>query len=295
MGPAPLPPHERSWRHPSELAADERELVRLSEAPASTRTFAMVTGSIGLLAVVALMITVTPGRQRSPVALDSTTIPSVQVAVAQHAVAPVFDSPNPTVPSHTLALVSFRLATPIGDGRQALTTWAGDSATEGTELDVQLTSGPVVTAVVESIDDDLIVLSITASVDGHPVAQGLPAPDEIVTVLVDPPMTVPFADVATIDVAEGTPVLDDDGELVGLCTRRRNNAVGVVDVTGTDGEQSDAAATTDAGSGSSSTPTSSTPASSDPGSTAPGSSGPVTTTSRSNVSVRNAGATNGVP
>ena len=42
------------------------------------------------------------------------------------------------------------------------------------------------------------------------------------TVLVDghPPQVVAMTELAGLDVDEGTPVLDDDGDLVGLCTRR---------------------------------------------------------------------------
>jgi hypothetical protein len=231
VGPAPLPPHERTWRHPSELAADERDLVRLSEASSSTRAFAMVTGTVGLLAVAALMITITPRREHSPVALESTTIPSAQVA----SLAVV--SSVATTPPRSLALaVAIRLATPVGDGRQALMTLSGADAAEGTELDVQLTSGPVVTAVVAGMTDEMMVVSISGQVEGHTIASGLPSPDEIVTVMLDPPITVPFADVGEVDAGEGTPVLDDDGELVGLCTRGHGagGATSVVDVTGSD-------------------------------------------------------------
>jgi hypothetical protein len=205
--------------------------VRLSEASSSTRAFAMVTGTVGLLAVAALMITITPRREHSPVALESTTIPSAQIA----SLAVV--SSVATTPPRSLALaVAIRLAAPVGDGKQALMTLSGADAAEGTELDVQLTSGPVVTAVVASMTDDMMIVSISAPVEGHTIASGLPSPDEIVTVMLDPPITVPFSDVDDVDADEGTPVLDDDGELIGLCTRGHDagGATSVVDVTGSD-------------------------------------------------------------
>jgi hypothetical protein len=224
VGPAPLPPHERNWRHPSELAADERELVRLSEASPSTRAFAMVTGTVGLLAIAALMLTLTPRREPSPVALQSTTIPNPRVESL--AVVP----PAQPVTTRLALTVTVRLATPIGDGKRALMTLAGSRADEGTEFDVQLTSGPVVTAVVSSTTDEMMIVSIASAVEGHTVATAPPGPDEMVTILLDPPVMVPFSEVASVDADEGTPVLDDDGDLVGLCTRGQGDT-SVVDVT----------------------------------------------------------------
>jgi hypothetical protein len=272
VGPAPLPPHERTWRHPSELAADERDLVRLSEVPSSTRTFAMVTGTVGLLAVAALMLTVTPRRDGSPVALESTTLPGVQVASLA-----AITTTEPAPPrSLALTAASMRLATPIGDGKQALMTLVGGVGATGTELDVRLTSGPVVTAVVSLTTDEMVVVSIDAGEQGHTVASGLPSPDEIVTVMVDPPVTVAFADIDEVEADEGTPVLDDQGDLIGLCTHRRGATTEVVDVTGTGGVADTTQPTTLDPAAESTAPATSVPGSSVTPPSAPASTGAAT-------------------
>jgi hypothetical protein len=130
--------------------------------------------------------------------------------------------------------VAGALATPIGDGRRALMTTSGVVAATGTEFDVQLTNGPVVTAVVDAAHSGFVIVSITTRSTGHPVADTKPDPDEIVTVLADPPVTIAFSAITTIDAEEGTPVLDRDGELIGLCSQRGaggDDAIALIDVT----------------------------------------------------------------
>jgi hypothetical protein len=179
------------------LAAQEWEALRQAEPAGTTRTFAMATGTAGLLAVGALILTFTPGGTGAPVAVSATSTPAAQL--------------TPLV----------RLATPIGDGQRALMTVGERAAEFGSEVDVQLISGPMVTAVIDAAGnggiDGVMVVSITTKVAGHAIAAELPDPDEIVTVLANPPVTVAFADVGEVDVVDGTPVLDADGDLVGLC------------------------------------------------------------------------------
>jgi hypothetical protein len=209
------------------LAAHERQSLRVAEAPISTRAFAMVTGTIGLLAVGALMLTVTPRRTDSPTAVASTTTPLAGLVATSSRVAPT---------SARQGLVTVvRLATAIGDGHQAVMTLADrtdpDGLVDGSEFDVQLTSGPMVTAVVDSTLGDLAMLTIRSSQPGHSVAHSMPAPDEIVTVLADPPVTIAFSDLASVEAGEGTPVFDLDGDLIGLCTLGADDQLTIVAVT----------------------------------------------------------------
>jgi hypothetical protein len=212
--PQPLPPHERTWRHPSELAAAERNLIRLSEPHPATRVIAVVGGTLGLLAIGALLVTVTPRRLASPVAVSATSTPPLRASAA-------------------LA----RLATPIGDGKRAIMTLLDHAASvfeRGSEIDVRLASGPTVTAVVERSDQGVLVVTLHADGDGHAVARSLPEPDELVTVLSDPPVTVPFSQVGSVDAEDGTPVLDSHGALVGLCEKSADNRMRLLDVTAQD-------------------------------------------------------------
>jgi hypothetical protein len=239
VGSPPIPPHERTWRHPSELAAAERHAIRHTEVQRSTRGFAIATGSIGLIAVAVLMILVTPPAQDSPVAVSATTSPSAPRPTTARAITPVAARAVPKV-----------LATPIGDGHLALMTAPGSSIRRGAELDVQLTNGPVVTAVVDATSAGVVIVSIASGQNGHEIAATQPNPDDIVTVLAEPPVTIAFAALTTLDAAEGTPVLDDDGELIGLCSQRHgagdDQPITLIDVTGDPSldEPSDVATTT---------------------------------------------------
>lgn len=243
VGSPPLPPHERTWRHPSELAAAERDAVQQAVVQRSTRGFAIATGSIGLVALGALMIVVTPPAQDSPVAVSATTSPST-----------TFTAQRPTTSRHATPAaaraVPHELATPIGDGHLALMTAPRSNIRRGAELDVQLTTGPVVTAVVNDTAPGVVIVSITASGSGHEIAASPPDPDEIVTLLAEPPITIAFAALTTLDAREGTPVLDEFGDLIGLCSQRHgagdDQPITLIDVTGdsTLGEQRAAATTT---------------------------------------------------
>ena len=64
----------------------------------------------------------------------------------------------------------------------------------------------------------LTVVSLPAAERGYELADASPAPSDTVLVNGEPPVVVAMDELAALDVDEGTPVLDDDGDLVGLCT-----------------------------------------------------------------------------
>lgn len=68
--PGPLPPHERSWRHPSELGPTRHDVV---DDPKG-RLPAFAFGALAVLAVAALVIAMTPRPASSPIALSATTM-----------------------------------------------------------------------------------------------------------------------------------------------------------------------------------------------------------------------------
>jgi hypothetical protein len=230
VGSPPLPPHERTWRHPSELAAAERLEIQHTSAQRSTRGFAIATGSIGLVALGVLMILVTPPAQDSPVAVSATTSPSVSPATVRSG------APARVATPVAARAILHELATPIGDGHLALITAPGATIRRGAELDVQLTNGPVVTAVVNGTVQGVVVVSIASGANGHEIAAAPPQPDEIVTLLAEPPVTIAFSALTTLDAREGTPVLDRDGDLIGLCSQRHgagdDQPITLIDVTG---------------------------------------------------------------
>jgi hypothetical protein len=230
---APLPPHERTWRHPSELAAAEREAFRTADAPSGTRLFATVTGSVGLLAVGLLVLMVAPDRNSAPLAVSATTTPGAVTPARLTGVSAIgrFSSDDHPASDDAPIRVNPALATPVGDGRSALMTRESARHRDGS-FDVRLTSGAVVSAaVVDTSAEGLVVVTIASSDQAHEIASAPPHPDDIVTVLVDPPVTVPFGSIDGMELAEGTPILDADGALVGICTRTGDGPV-VLDVTG---------------------------------------------------------------
>lgn len=229
VGSPPLPPHERTWRHPSELAAAERREIQHTVVQRSTRGFAIATGSIGVVALGVLMILVTPPAQDAPVAVSATTSPPATPSALR-------PTSSRTATPVAARAVPHELATPIGDGHLALMTAPGATIRRGAEFDVQLTNGPVVTAVVNGTAPGVVVVSIASGGSGHDIAPERPDPDDIVTVLAEPPVTIAFAALTTLDAREGTPVLDDDGDLVGLCSQRHgagdDQPITLIDVTG---------------------------------------------------------------
>lgn len=72
VSPAPLPPHERNWRHPSELAPTTAEI----ETPSNARALILATGTTALLLAAVLVVAVSPPRSSAPNAVSATTLPS---------------------------------------------------------------------------------------------------------------------------------------------------------------------------------------------------------------------------
>jgi hypothetical protein len=194
--------------------------------------FALATGSFGLLAIGLLVMSIAPDRRDGPIAISATTTADIDTTLRSSGVAAIgrFASDGSGSDDWSVRMEP-ALATPIGDGRSALATLQGVRRTEGA-IDVRLSSGSVVSAaVMDHTDDGLVVVTIAASDAAHTVGDGPPDDDEIVTVLTEPPITVPFHEVDDLELAEGTPVLDSEGHLIGLCTRAGGQRA-VLDVTG---------------------------------------------------------------
>ena len=215
MERGPLPPHERTWRHPSELAAEERALIVAEPSSRNARILALTTGTLGLLAVGLVLITITPKRVDSPIALSASTTPARVASGAPAAIASSV-SDRSGLRSETASV----LATPIGDGRFALVTRASVSGSSDTVIDVRLPSGRTSAGSIVTASNGAVVVALESSEPGHEIATHRPADRDMVTVMASPPITVAYDDVDTLAVDEGTAVIDDDGHLVGLCSRR---------------------------------------------------------------------------
>jgi hypothetical protein len=224
----PIPPHERTWRHPSEIAAEERAVLRAEAAAPSTRVFALTTGTIGLLAVGVLILTVSPRQQESPIAISATTTPldadpagTTGVGDTPRALT-VLSSTVATRPARLTEATAGALATPIGDGSFALVTGRSLAGRAESNVDVRLADGRVTEAEVVAGDDQVVVVALAAAAPGHAIARHRPDDGDMVTVMVEPPVVVAYADVDTVAVHEGTAVLNDEGAVVALCSRARS-------------------------------------------------------------------------
>jgi hypothetical protein len=67
----PLPPHERSWRHPSELGPTRADV----DTGPNHHLAAFAIGTVAVLAVVTLVVAMTPRPASGPLALSATTTP----------------------------------------------------------------------------------------------------------------------------------------------------------------------------------------------------------------------------
>jgi hypothetical protein len=192
---APLPPHERPWRHPSELGPPEHE-------PTSTRGRVLIvtTATLSLLLVGALALSMTPGQGPGPIAVGSTTAEASTRPAALE---------QPGLP----------MVTPLGDEGYGVTT-AGAAGGSRARMAARLPSGAVVDVYIVRRDEasGVTLVSLPTRTSGYELAASRPAPSDTVVVQAREPIVVAMVDIAGLDVAEGTPVLDDQGDLVGLCT-----------------------------------------------------------------------------
>lgn len=213
------------------------------------RVFALMTGTLGLLAVGVLIMTVTPQGPSAPVALSATTTPARVVALATPPTTTAPQSGRTTQIADVAAPASTRpstvvstpdeqhgdpLATPIADGRVALVTRAAlDDTTDGS-VSVRFTSGREGrgTVIDEHTNDHVVMIALADWEPALAVARDTPHDREIVKVMDSPPVTVAFGDVASLELREGTPVVDDDGALVGLCTHAADGGTILVEFRG---------------------------------------------------------------
>jgi hypothetical protein len=220
----PVPPHERTWRHPSEIAAEERKRAVLEAMSPSAKALALTWGTLGVVSVGVLVLMAAPGRTD----IGNVARPDASlVAAAQLSLAPI----APTVVQ--------AVATPIRAADGAITSrlavvTAGDLADgpdgsrdgddravpdPGSPVEVAVPSGRTHTAVILDQLGDAVIVRLEHDEPGLSIRSAPPSANETVTVLASPPLVVALDDLDTLDVAEGTAVVDGAGELVGLCTR----------------------------------------------------------------------------
>jgi S1-C subfamily serine protease len=263
--PAPVPPHERHWRHPSELG---QTAWLHSEPPiAIGRVLLTTTGVIGCLLGVAVLWAMLPDRSGSGVTALSTVVSrvvdssSAAGVLTRDTVAPSATSAAPTTvvpPTATTTtaptdpassspdtvpgvridpqVVTSRPAVAVAIGDQALLITTAAAVSGRTTVTLRFSPNGQVDARVVAVDDvrGLAVLSPVrpATLHGMQVAEALHDGDHV-TVLGDEQSSGAVAVVdgvasiaawASRDLPEGTPVVDDLGRLVGLCSGTADGA-----------------------------------------------------------------------
>jgi hypothetical protein len=173
----PLPPHERSWRHPSELGPTRAD-VEVIDPAGRTPIMALAGGTLAVVAVALMVVAMTPRTSQGPIALSATTVPIITRAT--------IESPEQDAPPAPRAQ-SLQLST----NDVLLTSFAAfpHSVTRVPQLDL----------------------------DGAAVADELPLRDEVVLVRTDSvTYEMRWIHAQSMAAPDGSVVFDLDGELVAL-------------------------------------------------------------------------------
>ncbi len=252
---APVPAHERAWRHPSEIG---QTAWATSEPPVTIGRGLLVTsGAIGSALGVAVLYLLLPAGAPSPSASPSVTssVASLRPTVVTFAEEPAvssmllgeptevrIDGPGLTLPAadtpSTVLVMSVEASTgeplsvavAIEGAPYVVTTANALESIDAIDLqgpgDIEVT--PRMAAELVSIEGDLAYLAPSEEMEVVSFATTATAvAGQTVTVLADDPTRVEYVESGTAGgvpeldagrIVEGTPVIDDQGALVALCT-----------------------------------------------------------------------------
>jgi S1-C subfamily serine protease len=201
--------------------ASATTLLAVSAAPPATSAVIAATTTAGLPAT----STATTAPTSAATTPTTTGRPSITAAPVQVSLSIATFTGGASRPSMAVAL---------GDDSTFVTTASavGDAVT----VDVRFAAGEVLTARVLVVDD---LLGVAVLQVDQPLTAARPGladavPGQQVTVIGDEPRPATVVEdhgldlEAEADTAEGAPVVDDDGQLVGLCTRRQDGSMRVV-------------------------------------------------------------------
>ena len=252
--PAPLPAHERVWRHPSEVG---QATWQHSEPPIVIgRGLLVTTGAIGCVLGIAVLLLLVPiggglaptasptvtssfavdGTGAEPVTEPTGTTPRAELrggtgpsTTAMRAQLPAEHVPSTVLVSADAATTGDRpqqtamaIAVSIANQPFMITTAHAVLSSNGVSI---FGPGDWASGTVVSIGADLAFIEPGHTIEVASFAAVATAePGQEVTVLADEPIAVTFApdggipELEGATVLEGTPVVDADGALVALCT-----------------------------------------------------------------------------
>lgn len=228
LPPAPLPPHERTWRHPSEIADSmRRDLaapVSLSSVGRGVTAFSM---SVGVLIVVGLVLLARPTSGSRADAAEVIRLSGADIELVRLGSDRRDDTPMAVMVEQGPLLVTTRAA--VGEREQ---------------IRVRLTDGSTHDVDVVHVDDDssIAVLALpdddpapVASLPNVPITRGQEVVViserihrlSVMSIADDRGVVIGSRNVAfdPFAVAEGAPVIDSSGRLIGLCTHVGDDVV----------------------------------------------------------------------
>lgn len=226
MAPAPLPRHERSWRHPSEIGQQRRASSRRPAPPLAPRVILLV-GVLGLGLIAGLVALVMPReapRESLPVVRNAALAPTPKSALSAYS----------TLGAMTTDGGRFVLAIDTPAGPRFVTTGTGrdvaiDVDGRPTRLEPVVVDDSLSVSVLRSATPTNFTLNLERAPDPSPsvgtsvVVRGSTdvAASIGVSVSADTTSFVPLAgDVLAVDVPESSAVEDTSGRLLGLYTER---------------------------------------------------------------------------
>ena len=139
-------------------------------------------------------------------------------------------TPSELSTTTTVAAMLAALATPVGDGSYAIVTMKSLEGQRGGTVVFRFRSGDTVTGEIMLELNNAALVSIPTAQTPHAIATDKPRYSDMVTVMSDTPVDMAYAEVAQADVPEGTPIVDGEGALVGLCSKRDDGTTEVIDV-----------------------------------------------------------------
>lgn len=251
---APLPPHERVWRHPSELGGDVQYQPL---PPRRSPRFMMVGAGVATVVLVAGLVQILAPRGGSRVvgtssqSIDAGAQPeaaATRTTVRRPRRTTVATTPRNRRPASlartgkslsTMLLANAqRVAVAVGDGRHAFTISA--SLETGQQVEVLVSDGVTISARVVSVNSttNLAVLELErvmsgvarqvayeSPADGDHVMVGSGANDAYVRVT---PLGLQLDTEAS--AREGEPVVDERGKLVGLISRGSDGVLRLITI-----------------------------------------------------------------
>ncbi|WP_420452699.1 hypothetical protein [Ilumatobacter sp.] len=187
MEPAPLPPHERTWRHPSELAPTVDDV----DPGWNGRGWVLAAGTVATMMAAVMVLALSPPRSPSPTAVSATTVPAATIRLQTAAPSPSTATTGPSAAPDGEATQTVRMNRTVALPDRALALVGAPIAVSRAGRSHDRSVAPDLPAA----DDRVIVLTVSHTYDvswGH-VAR-LAAPDGSIVMTVDGQLVASWVD-----------------------------------------------------------------------------------------------------